>query len=130
MVKDKIPDYYDTLIRALMVKYGDDFSHTRKYDNNPATFPHLYFKRLDSPDILPTQSGITYGIENTVEINAYHNKGIYEAEEWANDIKSIMIDPNGGINLECKYFNQIDNAGDSSITRFVMRFKGKTTELI
>lgn len=129
MVKDKIPDYYDTLIRALIDEYGEgNFSHTRIYDNSPATFPHVYMKRLDSPDIMMTQNGVKHGIENTVEISAYHNKGIVKAEEWANTIKKIMTSPEYGINLLCKYYNQVDNAVDSSVIRFVMRFNGKTTE--
>lgn len=130
MVKDKIPDYYDILIRSLNDEYGEgNFSHTRTYDNSPAIFPHVYMKRLDSPDIMQTQNGVIWGAENAVEISAYHNKGIAEAEEWANTIKRIMTSPSYDINLLCVYFNQIDNAADSSIIRFVMRFKGKTTEL-
>lgn len=130
MIKDKIPDYYDTLIRALIDIYGrENFSHTRVYDDTPASFPHVYMKRLDSPDIMQTQDGVFHGIENTVEISAYHNKGIVKAEEWADTIRKIMTDVEHGINLRCTYFNQIDNAADSSIIRFVMRFRGKTTEI-
>ena len=130
MIKDKIPDYYDTLIRALIAEYGEDgFSHTRTYDDSPATFPHVYMKRLDSLDIMQAQSGTIYGNDNTVEISAYHNKGITEAEEFANTIRKIMTEPDFGINLMCRYFNQVDNFADSSIIRYVMRFEGKTTEM-
>ena len=130
MVKDKIPDYYDQLIRALIDEYGEDgFSHTRTYDNSPSKFPHVYMKRLDSPDIMQTQNGVIHGIDNTVEISAYHNKGITEAEEFADKVRTIMTSTEYGIGLKCRFFNQIDNAADSSIIRFVMRFEGKTTEL-
>ncbi len=129
MLKDKLADYYDILIRALNYEYGEDnFSYTRTYDNAPAVFPHVYFKRLDSPDIMQTQDGVVHGIDYTIEINAYHNKDIEKSEDWANLIKKIMTSPEYGINLMCKYFNQVENAADSSITRFVMRFKGKSTE--
>lgn len=131
MVKDKIPDYYDTLIRALIDEYGEDnFSHTRTYDNSPAKFPHVYMKRLDGKDIMQTQDGEIHGAFNAVEISAYHNKGITKAEEWADTIRMIMTIPQYGINLMCTYFNQIDNTADSSIIRFVMRFEGKTTETV
>ena len=129
MLKDKIPDYYDTLVRALIAEYGEDgFSHTRTYDNAPAVFPHVYMKRLDSVDIMQTQNGVIHGIDNSVEISVYHNQGISEAEDFANKVHEIMTSTQYGINLMCKYFNQIDNYADSSIIRFVMRFEGKTTD--
>ena len=129
MVKDKIPDYYDTLIRVLKTEYNGKFSHTRVYDDSPASFPHIYMKRLKSTDIMQTQNGVIHGVENAVEISAYHNEGISEAEEWSDLIKKIMTDIQYGINLKCTYYQQIDNTADSSIIRFVMRFEGKTTEV-
>lgn len=129
MIADKIPDYYDILVRALIEEYGQNgFSRTRTYDNDPAQFPHVYMKRLNTTDIMPTQNGVIHGNNNAVEISAYHNKGISEAEDFANKIRTIMTDTEHNIGLLCTYFNQIDNPGDASIFRFVMRFEGKTTE--
>ncbi|MBR3645991.1 MAG: hypothetical protein IKN54_06195 [Lachnospiraceae bacterium] len=85
-------------------------------------------KRLDGQDIMQTQDGEFHGANNAVEINAYHNKGVSEAEDWANSIRRIMTSPRYGINMACKYHNQVDNAADASIIRFVMRFESKTTE--
>ena len=128
MVKDKIPDYYDTLIRALVDEYGDNFSHTRKYENSPSSFPHLYFKVISSSDIALAQNGEIYGRSYGVEINVYHNEGVSEAEEFAETVRRIMTSTQYDIRMNCKYFDQVDNPADSSIVRYILRFQGKTTE--
>lgn len=125
-VKDKIPDYFDKLVTALLDEYGDgSVSYSRNYNDSPPSFPHIYFKRLDSSDALPTLSGNSKGMNNSIEINAYHNEGIAKAEDFAMFVRRTMTDE---IGLRCTYFNQVDNVSDKKIIRYVMRFKTLSTE--
>ena len=126
MVRDKIPDYFDGLVDELIAEYGDgNVSYSRSYNESPAKFPHIYFKRLDSSDALPTLSGDSKGINNSVEIRAYHNKGIAKAEDFAMFVKKTMTEK---IGVKCTYFNQVDNIADSKIIQFILRFSALETE--
>lgn len=126
MVRDKIPDYFDKLVNELIAEYGEgNVSYSRTYNESPPNFPHIYFKRLNSSDALRTLSGETKGINNSVEIHAYHNKGIAKAEDFALFVRNTMT---GKIGLFCDYFNQIDNVSDAKIIQFVMRFSVLETE--
>ena len=128
MLRDKIPDYFDQLVDELLTEYGNEnVSYTRTYTDSPQSFPHIYFKRLNSSDALPTLSGTkeSKGINNTVEIHAYHNKGISMAEDFAFFVRRVMTEKVG---MECDYFNQMDNVSDSKIIQFVMRFSSLSTE--
>ena len=126
MVRDKVPDYFDAIVDELIAEYGDgNVSYSRTYNESPPKFPHIYFKRLDSSDALPTLSGETKGINNSVEIRAYHNKGIAKAEDFSLFVKNTTKEKTG---LRCTYFNQVDNIADSKIIQFVMRFSALETE--
>ena len=126
MVIDKIPDYFDALANELIYEYGDgNVSYTRTYSDSPQNYPHVYFKRLDSSDTLPTLSGKSKGINNAIEIRAYHNKGIAKAENFAWFVRKTMTEKVG---LRCTYFNQVDNIADAKIIQFIMRFSALETE--
>lgn len=126
MVADKIPDYFDTLVRELKEDYST-VSYSRSYNDSPSKFPHIYFKRLNSSDALQTLSRGARGVNNSVEIHAYHDKGISKAEDFALDVKKICTEK---IGLNCDYFSQMDNIADPKIIQFVMRFSALETEII
>ena len=124
MVKNKMREYFNSLISDLEKDYPD-VSSSRSYNDSPAKFPHVYFKQLDSSDTAFTLSGNSEASNNSVEIHAYHNKGIAKAEDFAWRIKEIMTEKVG---LRCTYFNQIDNIADAKIIQYVMRFSKIETE--
>lgn len=124
MVKNKMREYFNSLIDELEKDYPG-VSSSRTYNDSPPQFPHVFFKQLDSSDTAFTLSGASKASNNSVEIHAYHNKGIAKAEDFAWKIKKIMTET---IGLRCVYFSQIDNIADAKIVQYVMRFsKTETT---
>lgn len=118
MIKNRIREYYTVLVDELLIDYPG-VSYSRDNNSSPAKFPHVFFKILDNSDTAHTLSGNSKALSTSIEIHAYHNKGIAKAEDFAWKIKEIMTETLG---FRCTFFSQIDNISDAKITQYVMRF--------
>lgn len=129
MIKDKIPDYFDMVTRLIDDEYGEDnVGYSQRKNDSPPKFPHMYFHQIGGSDKCPTLSGTHEAAEITIEITAYHNKGIAQARKFANFIRRIMTDPEYRMYFECNLFEQMDNIADSSVQMFEMRYFKTVTE--
>ena len=127
VVKDNVPRYFNDLVVAVKKKY-ETVTYTQLKNNSPASFPHLYFHQLASFDVLPTLSNTHEGMDLNIEVQAYHNSGISEARKFADFIKRVMTDTTYGMDFECTHYSQVENASDSKVIYFVLRFHKTETE--
>lgn len=126
MVKDKVPEYFDTLTRELDYEYGtDEVGYSQRRNDSPSLYPHMYFHQIGGAGIAPTLSGTQEGISIDIEIIAYHNKGTAKARQFADFIRKTMTDKMG---FYCTMFTPSENISDDSIQMFVMRFNRTDTD--
>lgn len=117
-VKDRFNSYYTQMTNGMKETYSEIKGST-VYKATPPSFPHLYFRQIDGSTALTTLSGTEDGINFSVQVEVYSKVSAADARNIANTVREIMI----SLGFRCSYFEPMENTGDTSINRFVLRFE-------
>lgn len=117
-VKDNFNSYFTRLLNGLKETYSGMKGGT-VYKATPPSFPYLYFRQIDGSTALTTLSGTEDGINFAVQTEIYSKVSAADVRNMANKAREIMIP----LGFSCSYFEPVENTGDTSIHRFILRFE-------